>query len=478
MKIPIAFDTWTPGMDTVALGNNGLSVASNVVKLPYGYGSRPSFSASALPALAEKPIGDIGAVRLSNGLLWNYVGTQNHIYRSGGVGWPDLRRAAYGLAATDRWDFCQFNDYICAVAPGQPMEEQLGTGGVAFAAVANAPQARCCMSVGEHVVLGDVVDTGGWGLGTMRNGIWWSARGNHASWLQPGTAAAIAAQTDYRQLSEGGDVMALVATTDSGLIFQQYRVARMDYVGGSVMYEIHTVVPDKGVWVRHGAINTAVGVFFIHSDGLYLFDGSQAIPVGGGAKLTDYFENGFDYANAHNISMGVHPIRKEVWIGHQTTSGNINFLAYNWLLDEFTFVNTTNVLEWIMNYSAGIPPANITDDIELWAFDTNHDVGSFTGTALPATMTTGDIEAHPGRRSTLVSVRPMHTGAAGTVVCNVGTKDTAGVAPTWEGNKTLNSWGNYDYALDARYHRIQIQASGAWDSFVGVEAEFVPSGEI
>lgn len=173
--------------------------------------------------------------------------------------------------------------------------------------------------------------------------------------------------------------------------------------------------------------------------------------------------------------MKVHPDRPEVWVSFSTAaSAPSTIFVYNFIRDEATLIDQD--LEWL----AVVRCTGISPD-EMCAFDTSHDLSRFSGTNMAAKLTSGDIQATPGRKSTCLSAMPLlaREGAtAGTSTLRVGVRDKLGEAITWHGPKSLNSWDKFDCDEDGRYHRFEltVAAAAAWDSVTGLEVDFAPSG--
>jgi len=470
----VIFDTYRPDIDPVISGGQALTTAQNVRKEPVGYSAIGALTAQAPAALDGTIRGISGNVfGTTSGSPYVFAGTGAKLWRifTLASGWSDVSIAGgYTVGSNSRWDFCAFANSIIAVAPSTAPQTMVTAGAGLMANLsANAPQAFCCMSLGNHVVFGNVVDSV-YGLGTMRNAIWWCSIGNPASWPQPGTSTAIAAQSDYRQLSgNGGDVMSLIAAYDVGYIFQRKAIWRMTYVGGDSMYEITKVSSERGCTINSFGAVLPIGIFMLDDDGFYIFDGASITPIQEG-KAGRAFLTLLGQGNRDRISIAANGDRKELGIAFATdTTPNYIFL-YNWALDEATIISQS--LEWLMPFGRG-------KDCHFGAFSTSHQLGFFEGSNMAATLETGDIEANPGGRSTVVSVRPFVQGATPTITCQIGTKNTLSGSLTWSSAKSLNSWGVFDCLEDARYHRIRLLlASSTWTSVTGCDAEFRPSGWI
>jgi hypothetical protein len=477
-----ALRNWTPDLDEHVIGANGASSASGCLPEPEGFSPIALLLNQATTVLEGRPRGVSGPVYSSSfaDSPANFVGTHDKLYQIHSIAadFTDRSLVAYGLTGSERWDFAQFYDIVVAVAPGvNPQSKNIWAGGnFANLAVGAAPLAKCCAAVDQHIVLGDVLDMGGWGLGTMNNAVWWSGRGNPATWLQPGTTAAISAQTDYRQLTgEGGEVMAIVSVENTGYVLQRKAIWRMDYVGGSVMFEFTKVVDGNGCKMHHAAKATPQGVFFVDEDGLYFFDGAGARLVAE-SRFNQWFVDN-QYSGAQEwTSLAVDPDFRRIYVlfPNDASAYCTNLLCYDWANDVASMVTVAHNMIGQMRLTE-------TDLTEVVCFDSNHDLSRFTSaTAVDCEIKTGRIELNPGGRAFLQKVRPVVKGGGScTMTLKVGTANEADEDLTWSGWISEDSWGEFPASHNAKYHEFHLKITGNvahWDRAMALDLQYEPAG--
>ena len=97
--------------------------------------------------------------------------------------------------------------------------------------------------VRDFVVLGNTYD------GTQHpNRIQWSGLANQALWPQPLTQGARAAESGYQDLyAQYGNVQYVAQGEETGIVFQERGIVRMQYVGGDVVFQFYTFERKRGL---------------------------------------------------------------------------------------------------------------------------------------------------------------------------------------------------------------------------------------
>jgi len=229
-------------------------------------------------------------------------------------------------------------------------------------------------------------------------------------------------------------------------------------------------------------------VFYLGRDGFYMFNGSNSIPIGVN-KVDKTFWADVDQTYMANISSTIDPINTLVmWAypGAGNTGGMPNhILAFNWstnkwssidvdvevifsalqegyTLDQLDSFGTMDALPYSLDSRVWMGGADVLSGIDL-----SHYLGHFTGTALDATIETG--EQGSDNRALVTSVRPVVSGYSG-VTAQVGSRNLQGDSTTWSTASSINSNGECPVRVDSRYFRVRLNITGGFTHAVGVDA--------
>lgn len=105
----------------------------------------------------------------------------------------------------------------------------------------------------------------------------------------------------------------------------------------------------------------------------------------------------------------------------------------------------------------------------LSAFNSDFENGNFTGSAMQATIETGETELHAGFRTHLNSFTPLVDG--GTVTAQVGTRNRQVDDVTWGPVLSQRPSGYVRCRSNARYHRVRLIVDDEWRDALGVQIE-------
>ncbi|HZC82388.1 MAG TPA: hypothetical protein VE222_11870, partial [Nitrospiraceae bacterium] len=111
----------------------------------------------------------------------------------------------------------------------------------------------------------------------------------------------------------------------------------------------------------------------------------------------------------------------------------------------------------------------------LGAFDTSHKLNTLSGTAMSATVTTGEKQLTPGRRSRVAKTRPLVDGLSASVALR--TRNILSETASTGTAVAQDAFGNCPANSDARYHSATITTSGAFNFIQGAEVEYNASAE-
>src|SRR5260370_26891134 len=250
-------------------------------------------------------------------------------------------------------------------------------------------------------------------IGSTPQRVQWSGINNCEVW-----GSIPANQADFEDMPDGGNVTGLVGG-EHGLIFQEAAVGRMTYEGAPIVFRIDKIANDIGCSVP-GSVAGLLGLaFFVHKSGFYMVQGGQAITPIGRGKIDRTFWAEFDETNQFRASAAIDPVRG-LYIFAYPANGNggvpNRLLIYNWRTGKWSHAAATCELVFggvsqqsytleqldpfgaldALPYSLDSSFWTGTVSLLLFAFDTTHRSGSFSGPALAATGETPEFP--PGNR--------------------------------------------------------------------------------
>lgn len=465
--------------------------AQNVIPWPRAYKSFPQtvVQSNALNARCQ---GGYFA-RDTVGNLYNFAGTTSKLYvqSPGSSSYVDATRSsggAYATAIQDWWEMTQWGSTVIAVN-GVDATQVITLGGSNFAALAGSPpKARHITTIKDFVVLGNIDD------GTpYPNRVRWSAINNSTDWT-----VSASTQADYQDLQGDGGWVQKVVGGEYGLVFQERAVWKMTYVGSPVIFQFDLIERNRGAFAPQGVIGWGNMVFFLAEDGFYeIIGGSPAMPIGAG-KVDTTFLTDLRTAYAYRINAMIDPTNKTVmWAypGQGSSDGTCNkIMVYNWAVKRWARVVDVTLeafirwaatgysLDTLDSVSSSLDALPDSLDSRAWvggaqnlaAFQTDHKAYTFTGTAMDATVDTGEAQLSSGRSETSWA-RPLVDGNAASVALR--TRNRLADSGSYGLAVAQNSDGYCHIRSNARYHAGRITTTGAFNFIQGIELAFSPGGE-
>ncbi|MGD9168560.1 MAG: hypothetical protein PVI97_00685 [Candidatus Thiodiazotropha sp.] len=512
--------------DNPSRDNPGLVRAENVIPHKTSYLPVRNIveESDPLDALCRGAIGLVDYL----GVVHNYAGDVTKLYERTGVAWNDISRSVlggssgdgYSLPSNHNWEFIRAFNNVVASSGVQPLQEQLGFSGNFEDLIPDAgvpgntdptPSLRYIAPVRDFVL-------GGW-TATDTNLIKWSGIGNHRVW----TPTVL--QSGEQPLQRGGQVTGVVGG-EYGVVFCEQSIYRLTYVGAPVVFQIDEVAPGHGTTAPGSIAQYGDTIFFIDTDGFYMFNGAQAIPIGSN-KLNDTFLRDYDSEFAQRVISAVDISRSLIWWGYPSQQARTGpdgqkipdkIIVYDWTTGRFAGpinleveelvysetqasfllddVTTTNFpLEATIPgpcFEGGADPTCIDADLfpfdgdaglfkggdaRLQAFSFNHRQSSFTGAILKASIETGEYALTPGRLSMVTGFRALVDGNDPNITVRIGCRQQTRGAVNWSVELPPNArTGLHNFRKKARYHRFEINVDGDYEHIFGGEAEFEPSG--
>lgn len=482
MRKVIPFADWLP--DQPDLGNKGIT-AKNVIPWKTGYKKFPAYSAYSTALTARFQGGCFARDKDSN--VYNYSGDATKLYRLSGTTQTDASRlagGAYSTASDDWWEFAQWGETVIATNYADA-PQVITMGSANFAALSGSPpKARHIAVVRDFVVLGNVND------GTKyTNRVQWSGINDSTSW-----AVSAATQADYQDLQGDGGWIQKIVGGEFGLVFQERAIWRMTYVGSPVIFQFDLVERARGTFAPQSVVAWGNMVFFLSDDGFYaMVGGAPAQPIGDG-KVDRYFLN--DYQSAalsySRITGTIDPVNKLVmwsYPGSGSASSTPNkILCYNWVYGKWSIIEQE--IEGFVRYAASGYTLDSLDSLSgsidalttsldsraytggsmsLAGYNTSHKLGTFTGTAMAATVDTGEVELNPGYRTMITELTPLVDGLS--VSISIRERNNLYDTATYGTATAQNAYGVVPAISNARYHAFRCTTSGDFNFIQGLEVD-------
>lgn len=488
MKIPVG--AYLP--DLPALDCPGTVNVDNVLPGATSYRPMPDLSvySTALDARCQGAIGGVDA----DGNVSLFAGDASKLYQfgPGSTSPADVSKVGgYTTASDERWAFTAYQQRIIATNYADPIQSFVQGSSSVFADLntTDAPRCRYLLTAKGFVVCLNTVDTTD---GAVPERVRWSEQFVPDSFPTPGTSAALAAQSDYQDLTgDGGWIMGGVTGLQGAdfVVVQERALWRAVYVGGQVIFQFDQIEGARGT-PAPGSIAQAGGLFwFLGEEGFYECNGVAARPIGNNQVDKSFFQE-LDQSALHRITSAVDPINKIVLWGIPTGGSNCDVIyAYKWDSGKWSRISGITVeillrslsfglsLEDLDNISSSIDALTLSLDSRVYtggrlllsAFDSSHRLCYFTGSNLAAMVETTEVQPIPGKRATITQAWPLTDGGSPTitpVTRNIQTEtETVGSAVS------MNAVGFCPLRVNARYHRLRIsQPAGAdWSHIYGIE---------
>lgn len=486
--IPLA--EWMP--DLPPLGNPGALIADNVIPAANSYRSFPN-AVTAGTGVGGRIQGAIVARDAANN-VYNYCGDASALYRLVGTSFTSATRLVGGAYATpvdDYWEFVQWGETVIGVNGNNgDAPQQISLGAANFAVLTGSPpKARHIAVINNFVVMGNVSDSA---VGVQR--VRWSAINNANSWTVD--AATLADQQDL--LGDGGWIQKIVGGEQGGFVLQERAIWRMTFVGSPLIFQFDKIKTNIGVYAPQSVVSFQGMIFFLSNDGFYKFNGSTITPIGLNKVDNTFFED-LDSNYVYRVVAAIDPTRKLVlwsYPGTGNSGGNPNrVLVYHWALDKWSRVTGVGGagfnLEFIMSSVSGgytldgldalstnVDALPYTLDstfytggqLNLSVFNSSHQLATLNGSALPATVQTGETNLIQGHKCYLNEVWPLVEGNSASCQVAVISRNVLTESYSTGAAMSPTSTGFALVRNTARYHRFQITTTNGteFDNLQGV----------
>ena len=499
----LAFGSWEP--DKADYQNPGSTNAKNVLSITStSYGPMDKL-ASVVDALPNRPQG-ANAFRASDGSIATFSGDINDLYVLAATVWDEISSTtgAYTTATDDVWEFVQYGDRVIAVNghTDLPQNYVMTVDAVFSDLAAAAPKAKHVAVINNFVMVGNTSDPTD---GLVPNRVWWCAINDPTNWPTIGSSAAAQVQSDKQDLPTGGEVQHITGAVGGadGAVFMEKSIYRVTYEGAPLVFSFQEVERGRGAFIAQSVVNVGPFAAYIGEDGFFLFDGSKSIPIGA-QKVDEYFFNDLDFNYIDRVSSAADPVNKQIYWAYPSVPSSDGtpdkLICYNWetqrwtygeqscfiLFSDLTKSYTLDQLDAFGSIDALGTPLDsrtwIAGQKTLSGFSSTFNLSTFTGGALPATITStefGGMEIFnkPNERMYVDGVRPYVNGGDYTV--SLIYRDSPSGAVLTDGPSTVDSNGMAGFTRSCRYGRIQVDVAedALWTHAQGVDIRATEDGE-
>jgi hypothetical protein len=495
--------------DQPAFGNPGTDVAYNVLPATrQSYGPFPALAAYSSTGLGARCQGALAA-QDSSGDTSIFAGDATDLYRlaAGSTAWENVSKsaAAYTVPSDGIWDQCQFGQQILFTDFNDAIQAYTLNSSTDFANLGGTPPKAKYIAVVKNFVAIGFTNDGTFGIQPQR--VWWSGINNSASWLTPGTSAALAVQSDYQDIvGDHGWLQGIVPNlgfADAALFFER-AVYRMQYVGAPYFFTFAPAEKFHGTPAPSSLVQIGGVVYYLGPNGFRAFDGATSIPIGA-EKVDNFFyfdaSYGIDNNYMDRVSGAVDPVRKIVYWAY-AAQGNTNgipnrVIAYHTTLNRWSFIpdqeteilfNGLTVGYTLSDLSPGLY-ATLADipfplDSRIWTggqfvlggFNTSHKYMIQGASNLAPTIDTMESQLYGNRRAFVNSTRPLVDGGSPSIA--VGYRNRIEDALTYSSAVAMNANGECPQRNEARYQRFRLTlpSASSFNQIQGVEVWARPAG--
>lgn len=473
MRVP--FGEWLP--DLPPLDNPGALVAKNVIPEVTFY--RPLHSLSSFSnALTNVCLGAFW-LQGSDNTVYNFAGDASDLYLlENNTTWTAVSKA--GSYTATNWEMAKFGDRVIAAEKTEPLQYyDVGASALFADLPGSPPNAARIGVVRDFVVLGDLEAFG-------PNFVGWSGFNSSELWTP-----SRATQSDRQELFGRGGRVQKIVPGEYGVIVQEHSIHRMDYVGPPVIFQFDEVERGRGTPAANSVVWTGGLMFYYGHDGFYMFDGTKSTPIGAN-RVNRWMSQNADVSGLDSMR-GVVDRRNRLVMWAFKSSASLAFndrlIIYNWSADKWSYgeVNIEAFFEFVSSgltldqldtpLPAGIDIDSIPVDsdafkggaLSLQAFNSSHEAGTFSGAALAGEVDTKEIGQENRDRQLVTGVRPLVNGPAADPSVQLLTRERQDANAVANGPYGMNSIGEANMRVSARYHRARVTTMGDYESLQGVE---------
>lgn len=461
--------------------NAGLTVARNVIPLDLGYHPfpGPAVITDALTARARY----MGAFENTTGVHFTYAGDGTKLYILTAATWSGA--GTYNLTETDNWEGARWDDKIVMTnITNEPVQATIGSGTFAtFMGGTEKPKAHHVGIISDCMVFGDINDTT---TGVRRNGVMWSALGDHT--LYDNSAATLAGSQNLR--GQHGAVMKVIGGR-TGIIFQENAIWRMTFQGPPLKFRFDDISTNVGAISKTGVIKSGSKIFFLAEDGFFLLDEptGQLQPIGKN-RVDNTVLGSIDKTSLHRVSTAINEFGI-IFFSYPTGGGDPDMtVIYNPYQDRWGTAEFNHQILGLYRGgaqdidSSPLDTRNIDTDSynidsaefkggtpALAVFDSSSRLATLEGAPLEAVIETGEAAFEGGRRNYINRARPLVEGANALTTVTIGTRELLTETTSFGTPTSLNGEGEATVRASGRYMKFRTSVTGDFDHAFGIEVE-------
>jgi len=307
-------------------------------------------------------------------------------------------------------------------------------------------------------------------------------------------------QSDSQDLPGSGGRVVHITSGEIGYVFRQNQIIRMDYVGGSVVFRLSVISPNRGAMYGRTVCQDNRRVFFYADDGFYEIQGDTILPIGA-EKINRFFDLNLNKAYSDRICAAVDPFNQlAMWL-YPSTSNTTNttgicdrIIIYNYVTKKWSLAEasaSTIFSQFIGAYtvelmdiiSENLENINASLDTDFWSggqmflggIDSDYKAAIFSGNSNISEIETDEVEPYPGLRSNILGVRPI-VNAASTIT--VKTRERLQDTATESSSVSTVTSGVNPVRESGRYIRTNVKiASGTnFDHAQGIDLSATKAG--
>jgi len=276
----------------------------------------------------------------------------------------------------------------------------------------------------------------------------------------------------------------------------------MLFVGSPLIFQFDKVHAQIGAYAPQAAVRYQNDTYFLAEDGFYAFDGSAVKPIGRG-KVDRFFYDDLATANSNRVWAFVDaPNKIIIWAypsGSNSGGNPDKFLVYSWAFDRWALVTGLNIeilcqsvttgytLDALDGLYSSIDSIPVSLDSTQWqggqfvnaAFNSSHQLQRFNGSAMAATIETGEFQLFPDTRAQISEVRPMADGLSASTTVSVINRNNLTESASIGGSAAFpNATGFCQFRTQARYFRVRMVTAANTDflHLIGVQVKGTPMG--
>lgn len=482
---------WLP--DQPEMNSQGVQIARNVIASVNSYkpfSAVETFS-TAVPTASSDWLRGAIALRDDDMVSYIYAGDASRLYELSATSFEDVSKSgAYSGTSTDNvWNMAQWGNTVIATNFNNN-PQQMTLGGAAFADLAGSPpRAKYLGIVRDFVVLANTAE----GVNNYPRRVQWSAFNNATLWTPNVTT-----QSDFQDIPDGGGITGFVGG-QVGAVFQESQITLMTYEGPPRIFRFDVVEKKRGCSVPGTIIRYGQTIYYLSDDDFY------AMPIGGTPqpmgqeKVVDYFYRNFDETFSERVFAGIDIRRKLVMWAYPSNNANNGqpdrVLVYSISTNRFTEIENEYGrflvgigigydMDSLDSINTNLDLIDVSLDDPFYtggrprpaAFTLSKKLGFFTGTALSAQVETKERNFRPNQLMEINNLRPLVEGENTNVSVKIGTRNKLSDAVTYTDSIPVNSYGECNTRLNARYARAVIETSGNYTLISGVEVEHKAGG--